>query len=137
MEVTLAPFAAQTTGMYYTISLNGSSESIYDGSQGQWADVFNVKVQAEEDGATVAHRHHLGRCDRRPRQLVFVLARRGGGASMLDDEYEEEDEEEGYGETRSLPRFLPMLTRKWHEPCSSSRSGPRRNPRLLRPRMER
>ena len=53
MDITLAPFAAQTTGMYYVISLNGSSESIYDGSQSQWADVFNVKVQAEEDSGNL------------------------------------------------------------------------------------
>ncbi|MGB1098619.1 MAG: hypothetical protein ACPG34_05000 [Poseidonia sp.] len=106
VEVTLAPFAAQTTGMYYTISLNGSSESIYDGSQGQWADVFNVKVQAEEDDSNllliviilVAVVGVLG-------TLVFVLARRGGGASMLDDEYEEEDDDEGYGETKVLAQI--------------------------------
>ena len=67
--------------MYYTISLNGSSESIYDGSQAQWADVFNVKVQAEEDGSNllliviilVAVIGVLG-------TLVLTLARRGGGA---------------------------------------------------------
>ena len=106
VEVTLAPFAAQTTGMYYTISLNGSSESIYDGSQAQWADVFNVKVQAEEDGSNllliviilVAVIGVLG-------TLVLTLARRGGGASMLDDEYEEDDEDEGYGETKVLAQI--------------------------------
>ena len=53
VDITLAPFAAQTTGMYYVISLNGSSESICDGSQSQWADVFNVKVQAEEDSGNL------------------------------------------------------------------------------------
>ena len=82
VDITLAPFAAQTTGMYYVISLNGSSESIYDGSQSQWADVFNVKVQAEEDSGNlllivillVAVIGVLG-------TLVFVLARRGGGGS--------------------------------------------------------
>ena len=106
VEVTLAPFASQTTGMYYTISLNGTSESIYDGSQAPWADVFNVKVQAEEDGSNllliviilVAVIGVLG-------TLVFVLARRGGGASMLDDEYEEEDEDEGYGESKVLAQI--------------------------------
>ena len=105
VEVTLAPFAAQTTGMYYTISLNGTSESIYDGSQAQWADVFNVKVQAEEDDSNllliviilVALIGVLG-------TLVFVLARRGGGASMLDDEYEEDDDE-GYGEAKVLAQI--------------------------------
>ena len=104
VEVTLAPFAAQTTGMYYTISLNGSSENIYDGSQGQWADVFNVKVQAEEDSSNmllivvilVVVIGVLG-------TLVLVLARRGGGASMLDDEYEEEDDDDaGYTESKVL-----------------------------------
>ena len=104
VEVTLAPFAAQTTGMYYTISLNGSSENIYDGSQGQWADVFNVKVQAEEDSSNmllivailVVVIGVLG-------TLVLVLARRGGGASMLDDEYEDEDDDDaGYTESKVL-----------------------------------
>ena len=104
VDVTLAPFAAQTTGMYYTISLNGSSENIYDGSQGQWADVFNVKVQAEEDSSNmllivailVVVIGVLG-------TLVLVLARRGGGASMLDDEYEDEDDDDaGYTESKVL-----------------------------------
>ena len=105
VDITLAPFAAQTTGMYYVISLNGSSESIYDGSQSQWADVFNVKVQAEEDSGSlllivvilVAVIGVLG-------TLVFVLARRGGGgSSMLDDEYEDDDEDEvAYGESKVL-----------------------------------
>ena len=104
VEVTLAPFAAQTTGMYYTISLNGSSENIYDGSQAQWADVFNVKVQAEEDSSNmllivvilVVVIGVLG-------TLVLVLARRGGGASMLDDEYEDEDDDDaGYTESKVL-----------------------------------
>ena len=27
IEITLAPFATQTTGMYYTISISGSSET--------------------------------------------------------------------------------------------------------------
>ena len=106
VEVTLAPFATQTTGMYYTISLNGSSTTIYDGSQGQWADVFNVKVQAEEDSSNlllivailVVVIGVLG-------TLVFVLARRGGGTSMLDDEYEDEDEDEGYAESKVLAQI--------------------------------
>ena len=104
VDITLAPFAAQTTGMYYVISLNGSSESIYDGSQSQWADVFNVKVQAEEDSGNlllivillVAVIGVLG-------TLVFVLARRGGGgSSMLDDEYEDDEDEVAYGESKVL-----------------------------------
>ena len=104
VEVTLAPFATQTTGMYYTISLNGTSENIYDGSQPQWADVFNVKVQAEEDSGNmllivvllVVVIGVLG-------TLVLVLARRGGGASMLDDEYEYEDDDDvGYTESKVL-----------------------------------
>ena len=94
IEVTLEPFAEQTTGMYYTISLNGSSEPIYDGSSSEWNDVFNVKVQAEADDSSlllivvllVVVIGVLG-------TLVLVLARRGGGASMLDEEYEED---EGY-----------------------------------------
>ena len=117
VEVYLAPFASRTTGMYYTISLNGTSESIYDDSQGQWADVFNVKVRAEEDGSNlllivivlVAVIGVLG-------TLVFVLARRGGGASMLDDEYEEEEEDEGYGESKVLAQFLLTSILKWHVP---------------------
>ena len=104
-DVTLAPFATQTTGMYYTISLNGTSENIYDGSQTQWANVFNVKVQAEEDSGSmllivvilVVVIGVLG-------TLVLVLARRGGGASMLDDEYEEEDDA-GYVESKVLAQI--------------------------------
>ena len=104
VDVTLAPFATQTTGMYYTISLNGTSENIYDGSQTQWADVFNVKVQAEEDSSNmllivallVVVIGVLG-------TLVLVLARRGGGTSMLDDEYEDEDDDDvGYTESKVL-----------------------------------
>ena len=103
VEVTLAPFATQTTGMYYTISLNGTSENIYDGSDGQWADVFNVKVQAEDDSSNmllivailVVVIGVLG-------TLVLVLARRGGGTSMLDDEYEDDDEDAGYGDSKVL-----------------------------------
>lgn len=96
--VDLEPFAEQTTGMYYTISLNGSSVAIYDGSSAQWNDVFNVKVGEEESSSSlllivvllVVVIGVLG-------TLVFVLARRGGGGgSMLDDEYEDEDDE-GYG----------------------------------------
>ena len=68
--------------------------------------MFNVKVQAEEDGSNllliviilVAVIGVLG-------TLVFVLARRGGGASMLDDEYEEEEEDEGYGESKVLAQI--------------------------------
>ncbi len=93
VEFTLSPFATQTTGMYFTISLNGTSDDIYDGSDNQWADVFNVKAQAEEDSSNmmlilvilVVVVGVLG-------TLVFVLARRGGGSSMLDDEYEDDDE---------------------------------------------
>lgn len=103
VEVTLAPFAAQTTGMYYTISLNGTSENIYDGSQDPWADVFNVKVQAEEDSGNlllivailVLVIGVLG-------TLVLVLARRGGGASLLDEEYEDDDDDLGYTESKVL-----------------------------------
>ena len=103
VEVTLAPFATQTTGMYYTISLNGTSENIYDGSQSQWADVFNVKVQAEEDSGSmllivvilVVVIGVLG-------TLVLVLARRGGGTSMLDEEYEDEDDDAGYVDNKVL-----------------------------------
>ena len=103
VEVTLAPFATQTTGMYYTISLNGTSENIYDGSQPQWADVFNVKVQAEEDSGSmllivvilVVVIGVLG-------TLVLVLARRGGGTSMLDEEYEDEDDDSGYVDNKVL-----------------------------------
>jgi hypothetical protein len=105
VEVTLAPFATQTTGMYYTISLNGSSTTIYDGSQSEWTDVFNVKVQAEEDSSNlllivailVIVIGVLG-------TLVLVLARRGGGTSMLDDEYEDEDDD-GYGESKVLAQI--------------------------------
>jgi len=98
--VDLEPFGEQTTGMYYIITLNGSGDTIYDGSEAQWADVFNVKVGEEEDSSSmllivvllVVVVGVLG-------TLVFVLARRGsGGGSMLDEEYEEEeDDEDDYG----------------------------------------
>ncbi|MDP6199226.1 MAG: hypothetical protein QF531_00505, partial [Candidatus Poseidonia sp.] len=102
IEVSLEPFAEQTTGMYYTISLNGSSDPIYDGSSAQWSQVFNVKVQAEEDSSSfllivallVVVIGVLG-------TLVLVLARRGGGVSLLEDEYED-DFEDGYVENKVL-----------------------------------
>ena len=106
--VQLEPFAEQTTGMYYTISLNGSSDTIYDGSTS--GDVFNVKVAEEEDSSSlllivvllVVVIGVLG-------TLVFVMARRGGGGggSMLDDEYEDEDDEEAYSESGKVLAEIP------------------------------
>ena len=108
IEITLAPFATQTTGMYYTISISGSSEAIYDGSENQWADVFNVKVQAEEDSSNlllivailVVVIGVLG-------TVVVFMARRGGGSSMLDDEYEYEDDsaEDTFTESKVLAQI--------------------------------
>ena len=106
VEITLAPFATQTTGMYYTISLSGSSDTIYDGSQSQWAGVFNVQVQAEEESSNlllivvilVVVIGVLG-------TVVVFLARRGGGASMLDDEYEDEMDEDVYAESKVLAQI--------------------------------
>jgi hypothetical protein len=106
VDITLAPFATQTTGMYYTISLSGSSDTIYDGSQNQWADVFNVQVQAEEENSNllliviilVVVIGVLG-------TVVVFLARRGGGASMLDDEYEDEMDEDVYAESKVLAQI--------------------------------
>ena len=103
IEVNLEPFAEQTTGMYYTISLNGSSDTVYDGSSEQWSQVFNVKVQAEEDSSSfllivallVVVIGVLG-------TLVLVLARRGGGASLLEDEYEDDVYEDAYVENKVL-----------------------------------
>ena len=107
--VQLEPFAEQTTGMYYIISLNGSSESIYDGSSQQWGDVFNVKVADEESSSSmllivallVVVIGVLG-------TLVFVMAKRGGGGgnSMLDDE-EEDDDEEGYVQSGKVLAAIP------------------------------
>ncbi len=107
--VQLEPFAEQTTGMYYTISLNGSSETIYDGSDTVWGDVFNVKVAEEEDSSSlllivvllVVVIGVLG-------TLVFVMARRGGGGggSLLDDEYEDDDDV-GYVESGKVLAEIP------------------------------
>lgn len=92
IEVELEAFGEQTTGMYYTINLNGSSDPIYDGQAR--GDVFNVKAQAEDDSSSlllivmllVIVIAVLG-------TVVLFLARRGGGgSSLLDDEYEDEDE---------------------------------------------
>jgi len=92
--VDLEPFAEQTTGMYYIISLNGSNDAIYDGSDAQWSDVFNVKVAEEESSSSmllivvllVVVIGVLG-------TLVLVLARRNSGdLSLLDDEYEDDDD---------------------------------------------
>jgi hypothetical protein len=97
IEVTLEPFGAQTTGMYYVITLNGSSTPLYDGSVA--GDAFNVKVAQEEDSSSmllivvllVVVIGVLG-------TLVFVFARRGAGSggSMFDDEYEDEEDDAGY-----------------------------------------
>ena len=105
IEVTLEPFGAQTTGMYYVITLNGSSTPLYDGSVE--GDAFNVQVALEEDSSSmllivvllVAVIGILG-------TLVFVFARRGagGGESMFDDEYEEEDDA-GYDEQKVLAQI--------------------------------
>jgi len=94
IEIELEPFTAQTTGMYYTISLNGTSEVLYDGSSAQWADAFNVKVAEEEDSGSfllivvllVGVIGVLG-------TVVVVLARRGSGdgPSMFEEEYEDDD----------------------------------------------
>ena len=96
IEIELEPFTAQTTGMYYTISLNGTSDVLYDGSSAQWADAFNVKVAEEEDSGSfllivvllVGVIGVLG-------TVVVVLARRGSGdgPSMFDEEYEDEEDE--------------------------------------------
>ena len=82
--------------MYYTISLNGTSDVLYDGSSAQWADAFNVKVAEEEDSGSfllivvllVGVIGVLG-------TVVVVLARRGSGdgPSMFDEEYEDEEDE--------------------------------------------
>jgi hypothetical protein len=92
-ELKLEPFGETTTGMYYIISENGTTnDPLYDGNDAKWGDAFNVKV-AEEDNSTnfllivvllVVVIGVLG-------TLVVVLARRGGGESMLDDEYEDDD----------------------------------------------
>lgn len=106
IEVTLEPFGAQTTGMYYVITLNGSSTPLYDGSVR--GDAFNVMVAQEEDSSSmllivillVVVIGVLG-------TLVFVFARRGGGSneSMFDDEYEDEDEVEAYGDQKVLAQI--------------------------------
>jgi hypothetical protein len=96
-EVELQPFGEVTTGMYYTISENGTStDPLYNGNDAKWGDAFNVKVAADDDssnfllivGLLVVVIGVLG-------TLVVVLARRSGGDSMLDDAFEDEDD---YGE---------------------------------------
>ena len=86
------PFASQTTGMYYTISLNGSSTPIYDGNAR--GDVFNVGAQEEESSGSflliivllVVVIGVLG-------TVVVVLSTRNKSGSMLDDE---DDDDEDY-----------------------------------------
>ncbi len=92
IDVVLDPFASQTTGMYYTISLNGSSTPIYDGNAR--GDVFNVGAQEEESSGSflliivllVVVIGVLG-------TVVVVLSTRNKGGSMLDDE---DDDDEDY-----------------------------------------
>lgn len=90
-EISLEPFGEPTTGMYYTVSVNGTGDVLYDGSQK--GDAFNVKVASEDDsssflliiGLLVVALAILG-------TLVVVFARRGSsGSSLLEDEYEYED----------------------------------------------
>ena len=97
INIDLEAFTQQTTGMYYTISLNSSGEVLYNGgpsSVGGEGDAFNVKVALEEDSSSfllivillVGVIAVLA-------TVVIVLARRGGdSSSMFDDEYEHEME---------------------------------------------
>ena len=131
IEVNLEPFAEQTTGMYYTISLNGSSDTIYDGSSEQWSQVFNVKVQAEEDSSSfllivallVVVIGVLG-------TLVLVLLDVAVVSRCLRTSMKTTTLRMLMSRTRCLPRFLPMLTPKWLEPCSNSRNGLKRRFRV-------
>ena len=135
IEITLAPFATQTTGMYYTISISGSSEPVYDGSADEWAGVFNVKVQAEEDNLQPpAHRGHPRgghRCARHGGRVHGPSRRRLVHARRRVREYEDDAAEDTFTESRFWPKSLRTLTLKWLVPCSSSRSGPKRKSRAI------
>ena len=97
INIDLEAFTQQTTGMYYTISLNSSGEVLYNGgpsSVGGEGDAFNVKVALEEDSSSfllivILLVGVIGVLA----TVVIVLARRGGdSSSMFDDEYEHEME---------------------------------------------
>jgi len=90
INIDLEAFTQQTTGMYYTISLNSSGEVLYNGgpsSVGGEGDAFNVKVALEEDSSSfllivILLVGVIGVLA----TVVIVLARRGGDSSSMFDE---------------------------------------------------
>ena len=127
VDVTLAPFASQTTGMYYTISLNGSSESIYDGSQGQWADVFNVKVKRKKTVPTCCSSLSSwlpSSVFSGPSFSCSLAEAAAHRCSMRSTR--KKTTTKATVRPRYLPRFLQMSIPKWREPCNSSPSGAKR-----------
>ena len=141
IEVTLEPFAEQTTGMYYTISLNGSSEPIYDGSSSEWNDVFNVKVQAEADDSSLLLIVVLLVV------VIGVLGNVGAGALLGEEEVPPcstkntkrmRATKQAIAESKVLLQKFPQMSiPKWPVLCSNSRNGLKRKSKVLRPGMDR
>jgi hypothetical protein len=99
--IELEAFPSATTGMYYIIVNNESSENMFDGSV---EDKFNVKVQeASDSGSMALILAIVGIIALVLLGLVVILIKRGqdgGGSSseLYDDEYEDEVEGKTYAE---------------------------------------
>ncbi len=102
--IELEAFPSATTGMYYIIVNNESSENMFDGSV---EDKFNVKVQeASDSGSMALILAIVGIIAIVLLGLVVILIKRGqdgGGSSseLYDDEYEDEAEGKAYAELPS------------------------------------
>ena len=99
--IELEAFPSATTGMYYIIVDNESSENMFDGSVG---DKFNVKVQEESDSGSMALLLAIvGIIAIVLLVLVVVLIKRGQDGSssssgIYEDEYEGEEGGKVYAE---------------------------------------
>ena len=89
VEVTLQQFDLATTGMYYLISDNTTTETLYNGSEA--GESFNVKVESQSSDSSgfFLILAILGIAIAVLGTLVFVLSRRSDGSDLFD-EYDEE-----------------------------------------------
>jgi len=104
VEVTLQQFDLATTGMYYLISDNTTTETLYNGSSS--GESFNVKVESQSSDSSgfFLILAILGIAVAVLGTLVFVLSRRGDGSDLFE-EYEE-DGKKAYVELPGQPQSL-------------------------------
>ena len=100
--VELEAFPSATTGMYYIILDNASSDMKYDGAV--VGDQFNVKVQAPDDSSNATLLLAIvGIIAAVLLVLVIVLVKRGkdesgSSSGIYDDEYDTDEEDKVYAE---------------------------------------